>query len=160
MGACEAAKSISGEEQRFMKVVQCKLVETEEELEKAYSVRHEIFVKEQELFAGSDRDEFDSQAIHIIALLHGEVIGTVRVYEREENVWFGSRLAVLKPFRGRAGRALIEKAKEVVKKKKARRFMAYVQLPNIPFFRRHRWKSVGDVIDYHGTPHQLMETQL
>ena len=75
-------------------------------------------------------------------------------------MWFGSRLAVLKPFRGRAGRALIEKAKEVVKKKKARRFMAYVQLPNIPFFRRHRWKSVGDVIDYHGTPHQLMETQL
>ncbi len=143
-----------------MKVVQCKLVETEDELGKAYSVRHEIFVKEQELFAGSDRDEFDSQAIHIIALLHGEVIGTVRVYEREENVWFGSRLAVLKPFRGRAGRALIEKAKEVVKKKKAKRFMAYVQLPNIPFFRRHHWKSAGDIMDYHGMPHQLMETQL
>jgi len=143
-----------------MKVVQCKLVETEEELEKAYSVRHEIFVKEQELFAGSDRDEFDSQAIHIIALLYGEVIGTVRVYETEENVWFGSRLAVLKPFRGRAGKVLIEKAEETVKKKKAKRFMAYVQLPNIPFFRRHRWRSVGDIIDYHGTPHQLMETQL
>jgi putative N-acetyltransferase (TIGR04045 family) len=143
-----------------MKDVKCKLVETEEEVEKAYSVRHEIFVKEQELFAGSDRDEFDSQAIHIIALLHGEVIGTVRVYEREENVWFGSRLAVLKPFRGRAGKVLIEKAKETVKKRKAKKFMAYVQLPNVPFFRRHRWKSVGDVIDYHGIPHQLMETQL
>jgi putative N-acetyltransferase (TIGR04045 family) len=143
-----------------MKVVQCKLAETEEELEKAYSVRHEIFVKEQGLFAGSDRDEFDSRAIHIIALLYGEVIGTVRIYEREENVWFGSRLAVLKPFRGRVGKVLIEKAKELVKKKKAKRFMAYIQLPNIPFFRRHRWKSVGDIIDYHGTPHQLMETQL
>jgi len=143
-----------------MKVVQCKLVETEEELEKAYSVRHEIFVKEQELFAGSDRDEFDSRAIHIIALLYGEVIGTVRVYEKEENVWFGSRLAVLKPFRGRAGKVLIEKAIEVVKKQKAKKFMAYVQLPNISFFRRHRWRSVGDVIDYHGTPHQLMEIQL
>ena len=143
-----------------MKVVKCKLVETDEELEKAYRIRHEIFVKEQELFEGSDRDEFDSRAIHIIALLYGEVIGTVRVYEREENVWFGSRLAVLKHFRGRAGKVLIEKAKEVVKKKKAKRFMAYVQLPNIHFFRRHRWRSVDDVIDYHGTPHQLMETQL
>jgi len=112
-----------------MKVVQCKLVETEEELEKAYTVRHEIFVKEQELFAGSDRDEFDSRAIHIIALLYGEVIGTVRVYEKEENVWFGSRLAVLKPFRGRAGKVLIEKAKEVVKKQKAKKFMANVSLP-------------------------------
>ena len=52
------------------------------------------------------------------------------------------------------------KKKKTVKKKKAKRFMAYVQLPNIPFFRRHRWRSVGDIIDYHGTPHQLMETQL
>ncbi len=143
-----------------MKDVKCKLAESEEELKKAYSIRHEIFVKEQKLFARSDRDEFDALAIHIIALLNGEVIGTVRVYERGKNVWFGSRLAVLKPFRGRAGKVLIEKAKETVKKKKAKRFMAYVQLPNVPFFRRHRWKSVGDVIDYHGTPHQLMEIQL
>lgn len=143
-----------------MNVVQCKLVETEEEMEKAYGVRCEVFVKEQKLFAGSDRDEFDSRAVHIIALLCGEVIGTVRVYEREEHVWFGSRLAVLKPFRGRVGKVLMEKAIEVVNKKKAKRFMAYVQLPNIPFFRRHRWRSVGDVIDFHGAPHQLMETKL
>ena len=107
MGACEAAKSISGEEQRFMKDVKCKLVETEEELERAYSIRHEIFVKEQKFFFKSDRDEFDSNAIHIIAILHDEVVGTVRVYEKEKDVWFGSRLAVLKPFRGRAVKVLI-----------------------------------------------------
>ena len=160
MEACEAVKSISGEEQRFMKDVKCKLVETEEELKKADSIRHEIFVKEQKLFLKSDRDEFDSNAIHIIAILYDEVVGTVRVYEKEKDVWFGSRLAVLKPFRGRAGKVLIEKAKETVKKRKAKKFMAYVQLPNVPFFRRHRWKSVGDVIDYHGIPHQLMEIQL
>lgn len=143
-----------------MNVVQCKLVETQEEMEQAYGVRREIFVKEQKLFAGSDRDEYDSSAIHIVALLRGEIIGTVRVYEREEHVWFGSRLAVLKPFRGRVGKVLIQKAVEVVKKKKAKRFMAYVQLPNVPFFRRHRWRSVGDVTTYQGTAHQLMETQL
>lgn len=143
-----------------MKDVKCKLAETEEELKKAYSIRHEIFVKEQKLFAGSDRDEFDSLAIHIIAILHDEVIGTVRVYEKEKDVWFGSRLAVLKPFRGRAGKVLIEKARETVKKRKAKQFMAYVQLSKVPFFRRHRWRSVGDVIDYHGTPHQLMEATL
>lgn len=144
----------------MIKAVRCKLAETEEEMEKAYAVRQEIFVEEQKLFAGSDRDEFDSRAIHIIALFSGEVIGTVRVYEREEGVWFGSRLAVRKPFRGRVGKILMEEAKEVVEKMKAKRFMAYVQLPNIHFFRRHRWRSVGDVINYHGTPHQLMERQL
>lgn len=143
-----------------MKGVECKLVETEEELREAYRIRHEIFVKGQKLFLGSDRDEADARAIHIIAHLRDKVVGTVRVYEKEKDIWFGSRLAVLEPYRGRVGKVLIEKAVETVKGRKAKRFMAYVQLPNVPFFRRCRWRSVGEVIDYQGAPHQLMEVQL
>jgi len=143
-----------------MRDVKYKLAETEEELRDAYSIRHEIFVKEQKLFMGSDRDEFDAHAVHIIVLYRDRVIGTVRVYEKERGVWFGSRLAVLKPYRGRIGKVLIEKAIETVKKRKAKRFMAYVQLPNVHFFRRCRWRSVGEIIQYQGVPHQLMEAQL
>ena len=143
-----------------MRDVEYKLAETEEELREAYGIRHEIFVKEQKLFLVSDRDEFDAHAVHIIALYRGRVIGAVRVYEKERDVWFGSRLAVLKHYRGRIGKVLIEKAIETVKKRKAKRFMAYVQLPNVPFFRRCRWRSVGEIIQYQGVPHQLMEIQL
>lgn len=143
-----------------MQDVKYKLVETEEELKEAYSIRYEIFVKEQKLFLDSDRDKYDAQAVHIIALRRDKVIGTVRVYEKGKDVWFGSRLAVLEPYRGRVGKVLIEKAIETVKVRKAKRFMAYVQLSNVPFFRRHRWRSVGEVIDYQGAPHQLMEVQL
>jgi len=144
----------------FMKDVKCKLVETEEELREAYSIRHEIFVKEQKLFLGSDRDEFDTHAIHIIAFHRDRVVGVVRVYETENDMWFGSRLAVLKPYRGRIGKVLIEKAIETVKRRKAKRFMAYVQPLNVPFFRHCRWKSVGEIVPYLGVPHQLMEVQL
>lgn len=137
-----------------------KLVETEEELEEAYRIRHEIFVKEQRLFADSDRDEYDTHAIHIIALFHGEVIGTVRVYEKEKDVWFGSRLAVLETYRGRVGKVLIEKAVETVREKQAKQFKAYVQIANVPFFKRYRWRVVGEVTEYQGVPHQLMEAPL
>jgi len=143
-----------------MRGVKYKLVETEEELREAYHIRHEIFVKEQKLFIGSDRDEFDAHAVHIIAFCRDRIIGTVRVYEKEGGVWFGSRLAVLKPYRGRIGKVLIEKAIETVKMRKAKRFMAYVQLPNVHFFRRCRWRSVGGIIQYQAVPHQLMEAQL
>ena len=143
-----------------MKDVKCKLIETKEELREAYSIRHKIFVKEQKLFLRSDRDEFDAHAVHIIALRCDKVIGTVRVYEKESGVWFGSRLAVLKPYRGRIGKVLIEKAIGTVKMREAKRFMAYVQLPNVPFFRRCRWRSVGEIVQYQGVPHQLMEAQL
>ena len=137
-----------------------KLVETEEELEEAYRIRHEIFVKEQKLFVDSDRDEYDTHAIHIIALFHDEVVGTVRVYEKEKDVWFGSRLAVLEPYRGRVGKVLIEKAVETVRGKQAKQFKAYVQIANVPFFKRCRWRSIGEVVDYQGVPHQLMEAPL
>jgi len=137
-----------------------KLVETEEELEEAYRIRHEIFVKEQKLFVDSDRDEYDTHAIHIIALFHDKVVGAVRVYKKEKDVWFGSRLAVLEPYRGRVGKFLIEKAVETVRGKQAKQFKAYVQIANVHFFKRCRWRSIGGVIDYRGVPHQLMEVPL
>ena len=143
-----------------MKDIQCKLVETREDLHQAYHIRSEVFVKEQKLFITSDRDKCDDRAIHIIAVVKGKVVGTVRVYEDEKGVWFGGRLAVLKPYRGRAGKMLIEKAIETVKKKKARRFVAYVQIPNVDFFTRQGWNPVGEVTTYQGRLHQLMESPL
>ena len=143
-----------------MKDILCKLVATPQELRAAYKIRYEIFVEEQKLFNRSDRDTYDSQAIHIVALLENEVVGTVRVYERDSGVWFGSRLAVRKPFRGRVGALLVKKAVTTVEEKKAKRFLAYVQPSAVPFFKRHRWKPVGHPADYHGHPHQLMEATL
>jgi len=143
-----------------MQDMKYKLVETEEELEEAYRIRHEIFVKEQKLFTDSDRDEYDTHAIHIIALFHDEVVGTVRVYEKEKDVWFGSRLAVLETYRGRVGKVLIEKAVETVRGKQPKQFKAYVQIANVPFFKHCRWRLIGGVVDYQGVPHQLMEAPL
>ena len=143
-----------------MKYILCKPVATTQELQEAYKIRDEIFVKEQKLFSKSDRDAYDSRAIHIVALLDNEVVGTVRVYERDSGVWFGSRLAVRRPFRGKVGGMLVQKAVETVKERNATRFLAYVQLPAVPFFRRRRWKSVGKPEVYHGELHQLMEVQL
>jgi putative N-acetyltransferase (TIGR04045 family) len=143
-----------------MKDILCKLVATPQELRAAYKVRREIFVKEQKLFSRSDRDTFDSRAIHIVALLENEVVGTVRVYERDSGVWFGSRLAVQRPFRGRVGVLLVQKAIETVQGRGAKQFFAYVQLHTVSFFKRRRWKPVGEPVDYHGQPHQLMEAQL
>ena len=143
-----------------MKDIVCKLVTTSQELRAAYKIRHDIFVNEQKLFSRSDRDTFDSKAIHIVALLGNEVVGTVRVYEKDRDIWFGSRLAVLRPYRGRVGGLLVQKAIETVQEKEAKQFFAYVQLHTVSFFKRRRWKPVGKPVDYQGKPHQLMEAQL
>ena len=143
-----------------MQDIVCKLVTTSQELRAAYKIRHDIFVNEQKLFSRSDRDTFDSKAIHIVALQDYEVVGTVRVYEKGRGIWFGSRLAVLRPYRGRVGGLLVQKAIETVQEKEAKQFFAYVQLHTVSFFKRLRWKPVGTPLNYQGKPHQLMEAQL
>ena len=138
----------------------CREVRTELELRECYIIRKKVFVKEQKLFSKSDWDRYDAEALHIAAFQGKRIIGTVRIYHQEKDVWFGGRLAVLKGFRGRAGRLLIEKAIEVAKRKKAKRFLAYIQLKNVSFFKRCGWSEAGEAFPYHGVPHQMMEAEL
>ena len=80
-----------------MKDILCTLVTTQRELRAAYKIRHEIFVKEQKLFSSSDRDAYDCPAIHIVALLENEVVGTVRVYEETVAYGLGADLLCASP---------------------------------------------------------------
>src|ERR1700761_2090733 len=62
-------------------------------------LREQVFCQEQGIFAGTDKDEIDSRAIHIVALSYNavmldEIAGTVRIHEAEPGLWWGSRLAV------------------------------------------------------------------
>jgi putative N-acetyltransferase (TIGR04045 family) len=143
-----------------LSAINCREVRTELELRECYKIRKKVFVEEQKLFSKTDRDRYDAEALHIAAFQGKRIIGTVRIYQQEKDVWFGGRLAVLKGFRGRAGRLLIEKAIEVAKRKKAKRFLAYVQVKNVSFFKRCGWSEAGEAFPYHGVPHQMMEAEL
>lgn len=138
----------------------CRPVKNNEELLACFEIRKQIFVNEQKLFKKNDRDKYDSRAIHIVALYNNKVVGTVRVYKTKNNIWFGSRLAVLKQYRGKVGMRLIRKAVEFVKENGAEKFMARIQKKNIPLFKRLKWTLQGPCFMYHGEPHQLMEAKL
>jgi putative N-acetyltransferase (TIGR04045 family) len=141
--------------------VSYRLVETEEEREQAFRVRNEVFVKEQGLFESSDLDEFDSDAVHIIAECEKKVVGTVRVYQEGPGLWMGGRLAVLKQYRtGNVGSVLVKEAMRSVKSKGARCFLAFIQSKNVRYFKRLGWKPVGPMLPHHGVLHQKMEANL
>jgi putative N-acetyltransferase (TIGR04045 family) len=143
-----------------MREIICRPVKNREELLESFALRKEIFVNEQKLFKKNDRDKYDRCAIHIVALYNNKVVGTVRVHKANDNIWFGSRLAVLKQYRGRVGMLLIRKAMEIVKENGAEKFMARIQKKNVPLFKRLKWTPRGECFTYHGEPHQLMEAKL
>lgn len=158
---CGACSAMDLYEKAHKKPVICHSARNSQELEAAFAIRQQVFVDEQHLFSGTDRDEHDQHSIHLIARNEDSIIGTVRVYPLQDGLWIGGRLAVKQGFRdSRAGMLLVKEAMKTVKKKNAQCFEAAIQEPNVPFFRRLGWQETGEAMEYHGLVHQRMRADL
>jgi hypothetical protein len=154
------------------------------ELQAFWKLRERIFCGEQKIFTGSDRDEYDTHMIPIIAVscemgTPDRIVGVVRIDEREPGSWWGSRLAVDPEFRrirsvgcgpfaneqprfnglGALGAGLIFKAVSTANRLGCKRFLATVQEQNLRFFSRLHWHTL-DRLELHGRPHYLMQAEL
>ena len=133
----------------------------EEDIRKVFEIRHQVFVKEQKIFKDTDLDENDAQALYLIALIDGEIIGVVRVFPVGNDEWVGGRLAVKKRFRGSSsGWRLVQAAVDLVKEYDCRKFTAMIQKENIGFFKKLGWQPFGELFVYHGKEHIAMEADL
>ena len=138
-----------------------------------FSLRHQIFCREQGLFQSSDGDAIDRTAYPIVALTAvqspyhpdlvpwEQVVGVVRIYEPEPGLWYGGRLGVHPQHRRgwRLGKGLIEKAVTTATTWGCHRFLATVQLQNVRFFQRLHWQSLEEQIIC-DRPHHLMSADL
>lgn len=136
------------------------------EAEQAHKLRREVFCIEQGIFAGDDRDAIDERAQLLVALscvagLPEQVVGTVRIHEEEDGLWFGSRLAVHAQFRaqGHLGATLIRLAVTSAHTLGCHTFLAHVQSQNVPLFRRLHWNTLREETLL-GRPHHLMQAEL
>jgi putative N-acetyltransferase (TIGR04045 family) len=138
-----------------------RIARTDEERQAHFTIRKEIFVKEQGLFQQTDIDSHDEEAIPIICTVNGSIGGTVRVYPLGHDVWVGGRLAVLKDFRSYVvGPLLVKKAIKTVKARGCTRFLAHIQVQNVRFFERLGWSLTGEKVTINGVRHHVMEADL
>jgi putative N-acetyltransferase (TIGR04045 family) len=145
--------------------VECRPALTPDELDAHYRIRHEVFVEEQRLFAGTDRDAYDADpdVVHVLALLNGNPVGTVRLFplDRADRLWQGDRLAVLRAARIHGlGRPLVRFAVKTAGERDGRVMVAHIQLQNVALFERLGWHKHGDVEVYVGVHHQPMAIDL
>jgi predicted GNAT family N-acyltransferase len=162
-----------------------KIARSPRELDRFRKLRRDIFCEEQQVFKGNDIDEYDRDMIPIVAesLLVGmadEVVGVVRIDEREPGVWWGSRLGVHRDYRilrcmagsvavrnhlpafsasRSIGAGLIFKAVSTAQALGCETFLAHVQLKNASFFRRLHWDVIGEA-ELYGIPHVKMRADL
>jgi putative N-acetyltransferase (TIGR04045 family) len=128
-----------------------------------YAIRHAVFVEEQGLFDGSDRDAHDARddVVHVLATHRGRPAGTVRLYPLGDGEWLGDRLAVLPEFRAAAiGGPLVRFAVEAAGARDGRLMHAHVQVANERFFHRLGWRTCGPREVYVGAEHVPMSIPL
>ena len=142
--------------------IEIRLARTSAERDGHFRVRHEVFVEEQGLFDGTDRDRWDETALHVIAAAGDDIVGAVRLYPLDEaGLWQGDRLSVSTRARGmRAGGPLVRFAVTTAGDLGGHLMIARIQEPIVPLFRFLGWERVGGLIDYCGVPHQRMTIPL
>jgi putative N-acetyltransferase (TIGR04045 family) len=116
-------------------------------------LRHDAFVEEQGIFAGSDLDALDEdpRTVVLVARAAGEVVGGVRlapVGARDIGWWTGSRLVVAPGARGirGVGSALVRAAAVHAEQAGVLRFDATVQARSAVLFRRLGWIPTGTAV--------------
>ncbi|HME91965.1 MAG TPA: GNAT family N-acetyltransferase [Myxococcaceae bacterium] len=141
-----------------------KPVENEGELLQALAIREVVFIEEQHVPEGFERDADDSRAYHVLAMEGGHAIGTGRLVmlskppKDETGPWAQiSRMAVLSAYRGTGVGALVLQAlEEQARQSGAAGIILHAQLTSLDFYKAHEYQPVGAAFQEAGMPHLEM----
>lgn len=133
-----------------------KLVETEEDMEAAVSIRFRVFVDEQSVPPEIELDEYDAVATHAIAVEDGQAIGAGRMYLEGGAARIG-RMAVDLPHRRRGvGGLLLRFLEEEAIAQGATEIILHAQDYVKAFYASHGYTEHGDTFMEAGILHVEM----
>lgn len=125
----------------------------------ALAIRFTVFVDEQNVPAELEADEYDADALHLLAtdVLTGQTVGTARILDKGNGVAKIGRVAVLSEFRGRGvGKLLMEEALRLIRERGFAQIVLDAQMPVIPFYERLDFTAEGPIFDDAGIDHRRM----
>ena len=131
-----------------------------EEVAAALELRRRVFCGEQGVSLAAERDGRDDEALHIVALANGDLLGTCRVLMDGEVGRLG-RMAVAAGARGRGiGTAVLRQAEELARAAGARRMTLHAQVDARGVYDRAGYEQRGGAFVEEGIDHVAMEKAL
>ncbi|UGV26129.1 GNAT family N-acetyltransferase [Rhodopseudomonas boonkerdii] len=122
----------------------------------AFSLRKEVFVREQGVSEAEEFDIDDLTAVHLVALLAGEVVGTLRLVSEDRHIKIG-RVAVSHGARGKGiAKQMISRAMKTSKSAGNERFHLAAQVDKVGFYMKLGFKAYGEEFMDGGMPHVAM----
>lgn len=140
-------------------MVAVRKITQQQDLEKAFRIREEVFVMEQEVAPEEEYDEFENSSIHFLALdADGNPCGTARWRKTDKGIKL-ERFAVLKKFRGTGiGRLLVKAVLADIAKseEKGEHIYMHAQSYAVPFYEKFGFKAEGEEFEECGIMHFTM----
>ena len=136
-------------------------VETEEQLELAFSIRREVYIDEQSVPEDLEFDGLDDVAKnYLVTTEDAKAIGTFRMLYEDEYAKL-QRFAVLKEWRGKgAGIFAVETSIDITRKMGYKEARLDAQVRAIGFYERFGFKVVSEEFMDAGIPHKKMSLDL
>jgi predicted GNAT family N-acyltransferase len=126
----------------------------------ALRLRERVFAVEQGVDPAADRDGRDHEALHVVAVEDGEVIGTCRVVLDGAQARLGRMAVSHGRRRGGLGAALLAEAERLAREGGARRMELHAQVPAQALYARAGFGDVGPVFVEEGIEHVAMAKRL
>jgi predicted GNAT family N-acyltransferase len=143
-------------------------IQNEGELLQALAIREVVFIEEQHVPEGIERDAEDARAYHILAMHAGHAIGTGRLVllseppKGQQGVWGQiARMAVLQAHRkAGVGSKLLTALEQEARRRGMEWITLHAQLYALEFYRKYGYEPMGTVFEEAGIPHIEMHKAL
>ena len=133
-------------------------VTKEADIRQAFKIRHTVFVVEQKVDEEAEIDDHDDHAMHLLATVYGDPIGTLRIrFIDNGDITKVERVAVLKDWRSSGvGAELMKEALAIGARFRSKTMLLHAQVAVIPFYEKLGYEVEGDEFDDEGIPHVAM----
>lgn len=139
------------------------VVENQQQLQDAFSVRQTVFVEEQRVVAEEEYDEYDefgSSAKHVVLYDNNLPVGAGRMRE-VDGIGKMERICILASHRGKgAGRIIMGVLETLAAEQNLHKAKLHAQTHAEPFYRKLGYETVSDVFMEANIPHVVMTKRL
>lgn len=126
------------------------------------NIRTEVFVDEQGINSECEFDDIDAHSDHIIIYVDDKAAACCRYfYNKDINAYSVGRVAVCEDYRGLGlGEMLMDAAEDMIYSKGGTKAVVHAQIRVKGFYKKCRYKEVGEPFMEDGIKHIIMEKQL
>ncbi|KYD10214.1 GNAT family N-acetyltransferase [Heyndrickxia sporothermodurans] len=140
-----------------MKVIQ---VETEEQLNDAFTIRKKVFVEEQHVDVEEEIDQYEENSEHFVLYDENNAAGAgrFRILDGKGKV---ERICILPAYRGKgAGKIVMDAIEQYAAQQDVHVLKLNAQTHAIPFYEKLGYKVISEEFMDAGIPHKTMEKRI